>query len=268
MIARKIRQEHRGKLTVRLLETKDGFTGVLIGTPGGQPTVIHGTDREEVWRRLELEVGKHHLNYFGFDGARSRFLREYPAGFHTPAYAVDERNYKAAAKAMLDITAPLKEVASGNGFANAVRKVFRETNLLASTEKIRLRNVLLGPSADAFVRAAAAFALGAGTPALLEMDKLLRPHDCAKWTVVTYLPFLWRPDQHMFLKPRVTKDFATRVGHPYARVYAPRLDMVVYESLLDLVARTEAELADLHPQDRIDVQSFIWVVGQPKPAAS
>jgi hypothetical protein len=72
----------------------------------------------------------------------------------------------------------------------------------------------------------------------------------------------------MFLKPRVTKDFATRVGHPYARVYAPRLDMVVYESLLDLVARTEAELADLHPQDRIDVQSFIWVVGQPKPAAS
>jgi hypothetical protein len=46
----------------------------------------------------------------------------------------------------------------------------------------------------------------------------------------------------------------------------------VYESLLDLVAKTEAELTDLNPRDRIDIQSFIWVVGdykdeteQPKP---
>jgi hypothetical protein len=31
--------------------------------------------------------------------------------------------------------------------------------------------------------------------------------------------------------------------------------------LLDLVSETEQELADLYPRDRIDVQSFIWVVG-------
>jgi hypothetical protein len=35
----------------------------------------------------------------------------------------------------------------------------------------------------------------------------------------------------------------------------------VYESLLDLVAKTEANIGDLQPEDRIDVQSFIWVVG-------
>jgi len=39
----------------------------------------------------------------------------------------------------------------------------------------------------------------------------LKPKDAAKWTVVTYLPFLWRPDTHMLLKPMVTTDFAERV---------------------------------------------------------
>lgn len=65
----------------------------------------------------------------------------------------------------------------------------------------------------------------------------------------------------MFLKPEATKDFATRVGHRFADDYEARLHLPVYESLLDLVARTERELADMRPGDRIDIQSFIWVVG-------
>jgi len=139
--------------------------------------------------------------------------------------------------------------------------VFRATNLLSPFEKTRLQKLLRGKSADAFVRAAAQFTLGAGTPALLYMERALRPHDNAKWTVVTYLPFLWRPQVHMFLKPEVTQDFAARVGHRFRFDYAPRLDIGVYDSLLDLARQTEQELAELHPRDRIDVQSFIWVVG-------
>jgi hypothetical protein len=93
------------------------------------------------------------------------------------------------------------------------------------------------------------------------MEQALRPQDGAKWTVVTCLPFLWRPDQHMFLKPEVTKDFAARVGHRFARDYQAGLDIGVYESLLDLTARTAVELQELKPRDRIDVQRFIWVIG-------
>ena len=93
------------------------------------------------------------------------------------------------------------------------------------------------------------------------MSALLKPYDSAKWTVVTYLPFLWRPDIHMFLKPEVTKDFSTRVGHPFASEYQPALSMEVYVSLLDMVAEAELELADMNPRDRIDIQSFVWVVG-------
>lgn len=144
---------------------------------------------------------------------------------------------------------------------NAVLKAVRATNLLRFEERT-LAPVLQGPSADAFVRAAARFALHAGDRELAELESVLRPYDCARWTVVTYLPFLWRPDAHMFLKPEITKDFASRVGHSFAHDYEPKLAMRVYDSLLDLTAQTESELKELHPRDRIDVQSFIWVIGE------
>jgi hypothetical protein len=65
----------------------------------------------------------------------------------------------------------------------------------------------------------------------------------------------------MFLKPEVTKDFATRVGHRFAFDYEAKLDLPIYESLLDLKAKTAREINDLSPRDGIDIQSFIWVIG-------
>lgn len=64
--------------------------------------------------------------------------------------------------------------------------------------------------------------------------------------------------------PEATKDYAARVGHPFASDYETRLNIDVYASLLDLVERTNQELADLRPRDRIDNQSFIWMVGDYK----
>ena len=65
----------------------------------------------------------------------------------------------------------------------------------------------------------------------------------------------------MFLKPEATQDFAVRVGHHFASAYESALDFDVYRSLLDLAEWTEKEISDLKPSDRIDVQSFFWVVG-------
>jgi hypothetical protein len=171
-----------------------------------------------------------------------------------------EREYKIAAKSKLDLTVPLVDAATGSGFGKAVLSIFNATNLLSPFEKMRLRDVLRGPPADAFVRAAARFATGEKT-ALHDLEHLLRPFDSAKWTVVTYLPFLWRPEAHMFLEPEVTKDFAARVGHRFATDYEAHLDPQIYDCLLDLTAQTLGELADLEPRDGIDVQGFIWVVG-------
>ena len=40
------------------------------------------------------------------------------------------------------------------------------------------------------------------------MGNALKPHDAAKWMIVTCVPSLWNPDAHMFLRPEVTKLFA------------------------------------------------------------
>ena len=222
---------------------------------------IEGDNADDVWRQLHDDAGKSDPKYFGFDGARNRFLKFFPNGFHSDGYASQERDYKLAAKAKLDKAAPLDKVVDGKGFGEAVLAVFRATNMLSPFEKTRLQDVLRGPRADDFIQAAARFTLDASNSNLLAMEQALKPHDNAKWTVVTYLPYLWQPDTHMFLKPEVTKDFATRVGHRFASDYEPRLDVSVYQSLLDLVSRTALKLADLKPRDRIDLQSFIWVVG-------
>lgn len=62
---------------------------------------------------------------------------------------------------------------------------YRATNLLSPFEKTRLDPVLRGPDADAFIQAAAAFAIGEVARALDTMERILAKHHNAKWTVVT-----------------------------------------------------------------------------------
>ncbi len=150
---------------------------------------------------------------------------------------------------------------TGPGFGEAVLPVFHATNLLSPFEKLRVADLVRSRDADAFVQAVARFAGDATRASLRDLERVLKRHGCANWTVATYLPFLWRPEAHMYLKPEATKDFATRVGHPLATIYGAQLDFDVYASLLDLVQQTENRLSDLGPRDRIDIQSFIWVVG-------
>ncbi len=256
-----LRETTLGQATVRLVETKDGYAGIVIPAKG-QTSTIHGDDADDVWRRLCDEAAKSNPSFFGYDGARARFLRIFHDGLAAPGYVRQERGYKIAAKDKLDSTAPLDEALNSKGLGEAVLAVFRATNLLSPFEKTRLQEALRGPRADAFIRGAAQFTKGDIKGGLIEMERALKPDDVAKWTAVTYLPFLWAPETQMFLKPEVTTSFASRVGHRFAHDYEARLTPRVYESLLDLTAETEAEIAALKPQDRIDVQSFIWVVGK------
>ena len=254
--ARTVRQGILGKRNLRLVQKDGHFYGLVDGEK-----CVDGSDADDVWRRLHDDAGKADPRYFGYSGARSRFLKFFPNGFHSDGFLSQERNYKLAAKRKLDVTAPLAEALTGRGFGEAVLSVFRATNMLSPFEKTWVSNMLRGRDAAAFVQAAARFADNATEAALSELERVLRPHGCAKWTVATYLPFLWDPEAHMYLKPEATKDFATRVGHPLAYHYEARLKFDVYASLLDLADATSNELSDLAPRDRIDIQSFIWVVG-------
>jgi hypothetical protein len=256
-----MRESTMGRATLRLVQTAEGYAGIVIANGAATPP-IRGDDADDVWRQLCDEAAKSDPSFFGYDGARKRFLRIFHEGFAAPAYDRQERGYKIAAKEKLDTVAPLAQALSGSGLGEAVLGIFRATNLLSPFEKVRLQEALRSQSADAFIQGAARFAQGEKKRGLVEMAQALKPHGVAKWTAVTYLPFLWSPDTQMFLKPAVTNNFASRVGHRFAHDYTPELQIGVYESLLDLTAETEREISELAPRDRIDVQSFIWVVGE------
>ena len=250
-----------GKTRLRLLAGPDGYVGVLL-PPGGAMRRFEGDDPEALWRKLLAEVGRAHPDYFGFDGAMARFRSYFPGGFSDPDYAATERAYKDQAVQKIGQILSLDQARVGGAEACAAAvRAFQATNLVFPVEKARIKDVLSGPQGDAFLTGAVSFAEGDVAGGLAAMIAAIKATSSASWPMLTYLPYLWRPDHHMFLKPQVTCDFADRVGHPFSRDYAQGLVPAVYDSLLDLAAETQREIAALAPRDLIDVQSFIWVVG-------
>lgn len=245
---------------LRIVKQGSVFAGVVFGAKNQLLAKLTDDDLDLLWQALLTKVSEANPKFHGFPEAKRRFLHFFPNGFHSKGFVEKERAYKEAAKAALDKKAPLAEAANGSGFGEAILAAYRATNLLYPVEKTRLQALLRGPDADEFVRSAASVTLGDFKGGFVRMRKLLQKHDNPRWTVATYLPFLWDPENHFFLKPEVTKDFAARVGHRFTLDYESDLNSDVYESLLDLAAETRRSISDLEPRDMIDVQSFLWTV--------
>ena len=255
-----IREEQRGNALLRLVERASDYAGIAV-IDGKITSRSFGADAEEVWKQLYRQTVESRPEYFGFDGARARFLEFFGDGFEDSRYLNRERAYKLKAKERLDTRIPLETAVSSTDKSEDVLAVYRDTNLLSPYEMMRVTDALRHKHANDFVRAAAEFAIAPSEQTLQPVATALRPHGIAKWTAITYLPFLWRPSEHMFLKPMVTKDYASRVGHRFADDYSSEIRYSVYESLLNLASETDDQIADLGRKDRIDTQSFIWVVG-------
>lgn len=256
-------EQRLGEVLLRILTDKSGFKGGVI-RKGEKPDLYFDNDVEALKATLLREAGKTGRNYIGFDGARRFFQEHFPKGFDDPAFHGDqksgERAYKLEAVEFLNATLPIEIARNASGAGEAALAAYRKTNLLASFEQMRVQDLLRSEDADGFIRLAAALTDG-DYRAIEKMAPLLKRHDAAKWTIITYLPYLWRPEAHMYLKPQVTQEFAVRIGHPFAHIYSPALEHDIYESLLDLVETTRLEISELGPRDNIDIQSFLWVVG-------
>jgi hypothetical protein len=259
-----IKDEVLGKSRLRLLQRDSAFVGIVIHK-GERVCEIHGDNAETLWTQLRNEVGKSNPSYFGFDGARKRFLDQFPGGFASSEYLQRERDEKLLASRLLCEIVPLARAARCSASeCREIVRVVQKTLLLHPYEKMRVKDLLESPAGPAFVAGCASFAEGREAEALDGLNRSLKPLDCAKWTIVTYLPFLWRPDVHMFLKPMVSVQFAERVGHPFAMEYDAQLRLPVYSNFLKLVEATTFEISGLQPRDNIDVQGFIWVVNKYK----
>lgn len=260
---KQIAEEKIGDCVIRVLTHGAGYRGAIIRA-GKASEPIEGSDPMALLALLQNEAGKLHPNYVGIGGAIDLFLHFFPQGFQDRAFDIDERQYKHNARqkllGALSLEAALDASASD---AVAVRPAFN-TNILSSFELARMHQLLGSPDGAKFVQAAAAFTLGDYASGLAQMISAIRPYGRHSWPMMTYLPNLWRPSEHMFLKPNATLDFAQRIGHQFQYDYSAEPTASVYQSLLDLVADTETGIAKLAPNDRIDVQSFIWVVGDYK----
>ena len=95
--ARTIRQGRLGKHDLRLVEKNRHYYGLVDGQ-----RCVDGSEADDVWRRLHDDAGKADPRYFGFDGARVRFLKFFPNGFRSDGFSSMERDYKVAAKRKLD----------------------------------------------------------------------------------------------------------------------------------------------------------------------
>lgn len=257
-------EEKLGKSTLRWQPAKDGtFNGVVNADGKRVFGPISDTDLNRLVARLRNEAGRLHPDYVGYDGAVSRFLRIFRDGLRGTESITRERAYKETASDRLKAAVPLGEaLAADNDVAARIAGAKIQTNMLSRFEAARLRDTLLGKTGGAFVRGAARFASGEYHVGLTAMAAAVQEHGRVSWPLVTYLPFLWDYATQMFLKPTVTCDFADRVGHHFHHSYSADLNEETYLALLDLVSTTKAAIASLQPKDNLDIQSFIWVVGE------
>lgn len=205
--------------------------------------------------------------------SRRKFLYYFKKGYADPTYIDWERQYKLDAhfrfQQELNRTdfESLLNAGKYAGIAATAVRIESRTNLLFSFEKMALRDAVKER------KGAKAFALGLynyiyGDEPLEErfnaFSKVLatlprkqtRVHT---WPLQTVFGFIGNPQEHIFLKPRVTQSAAEKYGFDFR--YRSRPNWETYRSLLDFADTIRKDTSDLRPRDYIDLQSFIWVMG-------
>ena len=209
----------------------------------------------------------------GPDKCRRKFLRFFPDGFEDETYIDWERDYKWEAHErwndQLGKPEFRKLLADGEHAEIARRAVTIEsrTNLLFSFEKMAIRDAVKSPAgARAFSNGLFEFLHGRGSmesrfERWVEVVGNLprRQTRVLTWPVTTVFGFMAQPQEHVFLKPMVTKRAAEEYGFDFT--YRSRPGWETYASLLAFADRVRRDVKDLKPKDMIDIQGFIWVQG-------
>ena len=204
---------------------------------------------------------------------RRKFLRFFPKGFKDEKYYHWERGYKWRAheewNQALDQVS-FRSLLRKDKFAEIAARAVRiesKTNLLFSFEKMAIRDAVKPPAgARLFAEGLYDFLHGPGGTELKferwceTVAALPRKQTrVLTWPIITVFGFMAQPDQHIFLKPNVTRVTATEYDFPFQ--YQSRPAMETYASLLEFAAQVRHDLRDLEPKDMIDIQSFLWVQG-------
>ena len=162
----------------------------------------------------------------------------------------------------------LRQREFGEVAARAIRVEQRSRHsMIFSFEKMALRDAVKSPR-GARLFAESLYDLLHGPGAVRErfehwcdaVEQLPRKQTRVRtWPLLTVFAFIAQPDDHMFLKPNVTRAAARQYGFEFA--YRSQPSWETYASLLEFARTVRRDTKDLRPRDMIDLQSFIWVQG-------
>jgi Protein of unknown function (DUF3553) len=200
---------------------------------------------------------------------KAAFLRLFPGGFYDPKYLDEERNYKLEAGALLASTlgraklSALLQAGDSAEISTLALAVMNKTNLVFPNEKIAFKDglatergrELFAPALDNLLYGSAEY-----RPRFEAFTDILDQIGANKWPVATYFPFIALPKEQMFLKPDVTKRAAEACN--FELNYRVELNWWTYESLLRFTKTLEELIRELKPRDNIDMQSFIFCIGE------
>ena len=202
-----------------------------------------------------------------------KFLYYFKKGYRDQKYIDWERQYKLDAHFQFqqdlnknDYEALLKEKKYEQIALTAVR-IESKTNLLFSFEKMALRDAIKpAEGAKAFSLGLFDYVYGKGslkerfenfTEVVAALPR--KQTRVLTWPLTTVFGFIANPDEHIFLKPKVTKIAAEKYRYDFNYKSRPNWD--TYKNLLDFAEQVRKDTAAFKPKDYIDLQSFIWVMG-------
>ena len=207
--------------------------------------------------------------YISLPDAKKDFIIMFPNGFKDEGYKQIERDYKYEAHNLLttilseQVITKLLKSKDYEEVCKRALQVVNKTNLIFPNEKMDLKDGLeLLKNKKWFSETLFNLLYQEGDieQRFMAFADCLLAIGAAKWTIATYFLFLRYPDEHMFLKPAVTKKAADLSA--FELNYKPELNWLTYHTLLKFAAylRTELTKLGLKPRDMIDVQSFMWCI--------
>ena len=249
-----------GRHYLRIRPTAHGWEGIVVGSDG--PPFAADTEQELI-SNLQDQVLKDTPEFFGFDGARTRFLSMFPGGFEDSKLVEAPKSEIGAKRDLVAWVAemcPLEKALSGEVEPATIFAAFKRSGMVDHRHVSGLKTVLEGPKGRRLIETFSRFATGDVDWACCELGTRFHEDGLRTWPILTHMAFFWRPDQHAFMRPTAARAFARGVGHRLDMDYASAPEPNTYALYLDLLNQTRTHIADLEPRDYIDLQSFMWVV--------
>jgi hypothetical protein len=253
-----------GKAQVRIHRHKP--SGAYIGVVAITPQKTHyfkADDEASLLSEMLSNVSSGPPIVRGYDGAISRFLYIYPAGFENSDYLRGERDGKLQAG---ELAAPVLDPQCG--LSEAVRLLKQARSRLSSRgqapvhsmESGSLDRVWSGKGADAYVEGVRGWSSGDASSGLALMRRASElSGERISWPMASLYPALLSPRLNAVLRPTAATVFAEAVGSIFRRLYESDLSVEVYSAYLEMLDETREKLAELQPRDRLDVANFIWI---------